>query len=101
MPMMRQLVAALSLTSSLAVPMSERLASLEQKVKVHELEQRVASLQAGTVKEEFWRSREGSKLCNYYGGSEAKCNDYYEKKFPKNAIIRDGYARPICKAVCT
>ena len=53
MPLMRKLVLALFLAAALAFPktVSERLAELEQKVKVHELEQRVASLQAGTVKE--------------------------------------------------
>ena len=53
MPLMRKLVLALFLAAALAFPttVSEPLAELEQKVKVHELEQRVASLQAGTVKE--------------------------------------------------
>ena len=53
MPLMRKLVLALFLAAALAFPktMSEQLAELEQKIKVHELEQRVTLLKAGTVKE--------------------------------------------------
>ena len=64
MPLMRKLVLALFLAAALAFPktVSERLAELEQKVKVHELEQRVTLLKAGTVKE-----------ASCQGGSRDKC----------------------------
>ena len=67
MPLMRKLVLALFLAAALAFPktVSERLAELEQKVKVHELEQRVASLQAGTVKEAW------TPWCP--GGNKTRC----------------------------
>ena len=54
MPLMRTLVLALFVAGALAFPktVSDRLAELEQKVKIHELEQRVESLQASTVKKD-------------------------------------------------
>ena len=66
---MRKLVLALFVAAALAFPktVSERLAELEQKVKVHELEQRVASLQTGTVKEascQVERKLECMQICD-------------------------------------
>ena len=79
MPLMRKLVLALFLAAALAFPkpVSERLAELEQKVKVHELEQRVASLQAGTVKK---------ASCKF--GSKKECYDHCVRVVWKsNAIL--------------